>query len=48
MRDYHPAEMAVREHVFSTVIRVFKRHGAVTINTPVMELKVRSLTASGL
>lgn len=39
MRDYHPTEMAVREHVFSTVTKVFKRHGAVTINTPVMELK---------
>ena len=39
MRDYGPHDMAVREHVFNTVIGVFKRHGAVTINTPVMELK---------
>ena len=39
MRDYHPDDMAVREHVFNTIVTVFKRHGAVTIDTPVMELK---------
>lgn len=31
--------MAIREKVFETVTRVFKRHGAVTIDTPVFELK---------
>lgn len=31
--------MAIRERVFSTITRVFKRHGAVTIDTPVFELK---------
>lgn len=31
--------MAVRERVFKTVIDVFKRHGAETIDTPVFELK---------
>lgn len=31
--------MAIREKVFSTITRVFKRHGAVTIDTPVFELK---------
>ena len=41
MRDYTPAEMAVRQKVFSTIVNIFKRHGAVTIETPVMELKVR-------
>eukprot|EP00047_Mylnosiga_fluctuans_P020289 m.90512 g.90512 ORF g.90512 m.90512 type:complete len:574 (-) comp8466_c1_seq2:3256-4977(-) len=39
MRDYGPAEMAVRQKVFSTIVGVFKRHGAVTLETPVMELK---------
>ena len=39
MRDYNPDDMAVREHVFNTIVTVFKRHGAVTIDTPVMELK---------
>lgn len=39
MRDYKPPDMAVRAKVFDTVTRVFKRHGAVTIDTPVMELK---------
>lgn len=32
--------MAVREKVFSTITKVFKKHGAVTIDTPVFELKV--------
>ena len=33
--------MAVREKAFEIITRVFKRHGAVTIDTPVFELKVR-------
>lgn len=39
MRDYGPEEMAVRERVFDVIKRVFKRHGAQTIETPVAELK---------
>mmetsp|Transcript_13520 Transcript_13520/g.26070 ORF Transcript_13520/g.26070 Transcript_13520/m.26070 type:complete len:540 (-) Transcript_13520:57-1676(-) len=39
MRDYHPEEMAVRERVFGAIKDVFKRHGAVSIETPVAELK---------
>ena len=39
-RDYGPKQMAVREKVFDTIISCFKRHGAVTIDTPVFELKV--------
>jgi histidyl-tRNA synthetase len=31
--------MAIREKVFSTITTVFKKHGAVTIDTPVFELK---------
>ncbi|QRV80482.1 histidyl-tRNA synthetase [Ceratobasidium sp. AG-Ba] len=38
-RDWSPVEMAVREHIFSTLTRVFKTHGGVTIDTPVFELK---------
>jgi histidyl-tRNA synthetase len=39
MRDYGPDSMAVRMWVFERIVEVFKRHGAVTIDTPVMELK---------
>ena len=39
-RDYGPKQMAVRENVFEIIISCFKRHGAVTIDTPVFELKV--------
>lgn len=38
-RDYEPRMMAVREKVLEKVIRVFKRHGAETIDTPIFELK---------
>ncbi|KAG8770163.1 Cytoplasmic and mitochondrial histidine tRNA synthetase [Ceratobasidium sp. 428] len=38
-RDWSPVEMAIREHIFSTLTRVFKTHGGVTIDTPVFELK---------
>jgi histidyl-tRNA synthetase len=31
--------MAIREKAFNTVTRVFKRHGAVTMDTPVFELR---------
>lgn len=34
--------MAIREKVFSTITKVFKKHGAVTIDTPVFELKVKA------
>lgn len=37
--DHGPFEMAVREHVFNVITKCFKRHGAVTISTPVFELK---------
>merc|ERR1711902_100170 len=38
-RDYQPAQMAVREKVFTRIVNTFKRHGAETIDTPVFELK---------
>ncbi|XP_064481389.1 histidine--tRNA ligase-like isoform X2 [Ornithodoros turicata] len=38
-KDHGPAEMAMREHVFSTITSCFKRHGAEALDTPVFELK---------
>ena len=38
-RDWDPLSMALRKHVFTTIERVFATHGAVTIDTPVFELK---------
>lgn len=41
-RDHHPAQMALRERLFRTVVTCFKRHGAAAIDTPVLELRVRT------
>ncbi|KAF8327586.1 uncharacterized protein EI90DRAFT_3126923 [Cantharellus anzutake] len=38
-RDWTPIEMSIREHIFSTLTRVFKAHGGCTIDTPVFELR---------
>jgi hypothetical protein len=38
-RDFGPEEMRVREEAFQTIRKVFKRHGAVEIDTPVFETK---------
>lgn len=38
-RDYEPFQMAIREKVFQTIVSCFKKHGAVTIETPLFELK---------
>lgn len=38
-RDYTPAQMRIREQVLTGIRRVFKRHGAVEIDTPVFELR---------
>uniref|UniRef100_A0AAG5DV50 histidine--tRNA ligase n=1 Tax=Anopheles atroparvus TaxID=41427 RepID=A0AAG5DV50_ANOAO len=38
-RDYGPEAMALRQRVLEQVIRVFRKHGAETIDTPVFELK---------
>jgi len=38
-RDYDPFQMAIREKVFKEIGDCFKRHGAVTIETPIFELK---------
>lgn len=38
-RDLGPEQMAIREVAFETITAVFKRHGAVCIDTPVFELR---------
>ncbi|ORX68834.1 histidyl-tRNA synthetase [Linderina pennispora] len=38
-KDYTAKEMSVRSKIFSTITSVFEKHGAVTIDTPVFELK---------
>jgi histidyl-tRNA synthetase len=38
-RDFTPEQMKIREGVFSKVVSVFKKHGAVSIDTPVFELR---------
>ena len=39
MVDHKPEEMAIREAVIERIKEIFKRHGAVQIETPVAELK---------
>ena len=46
-RDYLPDQMAIREKVLDIVTAAFKRHGAITIDTPVFELKVSYLPIFG-
>lgn len=38
-RDRNPFQMRILEDVFGTIVQCFKRHDAVTIDTPVFELK---------
>jgi len=38
-RDYLPKQMAIRDKAFKIIRRVFQRHGAVEIDTPIFELK---------
>jgi len=38
-KDFGPYEMAIREKVFASITSIFKRHGAVTIETPVFEIR---------
>lgn len=38
-RDFGPEQMAIREIAFNKIVSVFKRHGAVSIDTPVFELR---------
>ena len=38
-RDFLPSQMVIRERAFNLITGVFKKHGAVQIDTPVFELK---------
>lgn len=38
-KDWDGKDMVIRDQIFSTITDVFKRHGAVTIDTPVFELR---------
>eukprot|EP00842_Homolaphlyctis_polyrhiza_P004958 jgi/Hompol1/5463/HPOL_004457-RA len=38
-KDYTDKEMAIREQMFEKITSTFRRHGAVTIDTPVFELR---------
>ncbi|CAA17892.2 mitochondrial and cytoplasmic histidine-tRNA ligase Hrs1 [Schizosaccharomyces pombe] len=38
-KDWCDKDVVLREHIFSTVTEIFKRHGGVTLDTPVFELK---------
>lgn len=38
-RDFLPEQMQIRERAFDKITSVFKRHGAVSIDTPVFELR---------
>lgn len=38
-RDFSPEQMALRLSVLNKIVSVFQKHGAVTIDTPVFELK---------
>ncbi|KAM3077043.1 Cytoplasmic and mitochondrial histidine tRNA synthetase [Clarireedia jacksonii] len=38
-KDWQGKDMVIRDKIFSTITDTFKRHGAVTIDTPVFELK---------
>ncbi|KAJ0970850.1 hypothetical protein J5N97_018809 [Dioscorea zingiberensis] len=38
-RDFGKEQMAIRERAFSIIVSVFKKHGAVALDTPVFELR---------
>ncbi|KAK4550313.1 Cytoplasmic and mitochondrial histidine tRNA synthetase [Oleoguttula mirabilis] len=38
-KDWEGKDMVIRDKIFASITDVFKRHGAVTIDTPVFELK---------
>ena len=39
MRDYNPHDMMLRGRIIKLITGVYKKHGAVTIDTPALELK---------
>lgn len=38
-KDWAEKDMVLREEIFGTLSKIFKKHGGVTIDTPVFELR---------
>lgn len=38
-RDFAKEQMAVREKAFAIIVEVFKRHGAMALDTPAFEMR---------
>ena len=38
-KDWADKDMVIRQHIFQTLTNIFQKHGAITIDTPVFELK---------
>lgn len=39
-KDWEGKDMVIRDKIFSTITQVFKRHGAVTVDTSVITLRI--------
>lgn len=48
MRDYSERETALRNRILNAITNVFELYGAVTIDTPTVELKVWAVQPSNL
>lgn len=46
-RDFKPDQMTIKQEAFDKITSVFKRHGAVSIDTPVFELKYAACGRAG-
>lgn len=38
-KDWADKDMIIRQHIFQTLTKIFQKHGAITIDTPVFELR---------
>lgn len=47
-KDWEGRDMVIRDKIFASITEVFKRHGAVTIDTSVKISRVSSFPAYGL
>lgn len=47
-RDFKPDQMTIKQEAFDKITSVFKRHGAVSIDTPVFELKYVACGRAGM
>lgn len=46
-RDFNPFEMSIRQKALDIIVECYRRHGAVTISTPVFELRTTLLGQYG-